>query len=114
MTIDRAHLQRLITNATPGPLAVVTMPDGDPGAHFADAAARGDGPIYGVLAPTHPDASEKVAVVTCWTGNGPASAANAELYALAVNLAREVLRLDAEVAGLKSGRLVSAPRTRHG
>jgi len=86
--------------ATPGPLRLAIMdPEKSYTEVFEGFLSKGSGNVWGVLVPDHPNTidgwSDRPAhgVVTCWTGNGPTSEANALLY---LNAPEDLTRLLAE------------------
>ena len=78
---------------TPGPLRLALYGvDADPFEQIRELLSHGSGPVWAVTAPEHPNAvggwedRPAHAVTTAITGNGPASKANATLYAAAPEL----------------------------
>jgi hypothetical protein len=66
-------------------------PNKDPVEFTRDSLSHGSGPVWMVWAPQHPKTrgvhpNPEHAVITATTGNGPASEANARLYASAPDL----------------------------
>ncbi len=83
--------------ATPGPLEVgVADPNIEAGEWFRRSARHGQGSIFVVWAPRHPNTigeapNPKHAAMSAITGNGPAAEANAEFYAHCPDDIREMV-----------------------
>jgi|GEM_PF-5600584 len=92
--ITPEEVRALREAASPGPLRLAQMDSAlDPTELFRGYLERGSGPVWGVLVPEHPDTIDGWAdrpqhgAVSCWTGNGPTSEANARLYLRAPDIA---------------------------
>lgn len=102
---------------TPGPLELAVMdPNKDPVEFTRDSLSHGSGPVWMVWAPQHPKTrgvhpNPEHAVITATTGNGPASEANARLYAAAPDLLAALKDLEEACAYI---RLVPCDGRSHG
>ena len=95
--------RRMLDAATQGRMRLAIMdPERDPVEHFRESLSHGSGDVWGVMAVDHPrtiggmDDRPEHGVMTCWTGNGPTSEANAELYVAAPGIARALIAMTEE------------------
>lgn len=107
--ITTEAVQALLDASTPGRMRIAVMdPTKDPVEVFRECMSYGAGDIWGVLAVDHPetvgglDDRPEHGAVTCWTGNGPASVANAQLYIAARDIAEDLIDAREALAAIHS------------